>query len=299
MTTTNVTTSAVRERGNGHRPAPHRTGLAAGLTLERYLTAAGEPREVVVRPVARGVLVIDRDATTFGDARLVAHLEPDEPATNAALVCRLYLADGCRRCRAVTDEDTQPPGPQTAATNGEARALVDRARRHYRLREVRDAQGDQAELRWVRHLGVRDRGQVDPVVVTLRDVVGALEDYEPARQMTRAALTAPTGVSTYVLAGELGRVDASRIVLNRGLREAVQRAVAEHHTSLSAIASRCGRVKRDAQGTVSGETSWLCRRVGLLPEGGKTQPTPWISSDVLALIARHGLGISPVDVELG
>ncbi len=56
---------------------------------------------------------------------------------------------------------------------------------------------------------------------------------------------------------------------------------------------RCGRVKRDAAGNESGETSWLARRLGLLPEGGRKRATPWIHSDVLALIARDGLGVEP------
>jgi hypothetical protein len=67
---------------------------------------------------------------------------------------------------------------------------------------------------------------------------------------------------------------------------------------MSEIAVRCGRVKRDGKGNVSGETSWLARRIGLLPEGGQSRPTPWIHSDVLALIARDGLGASPREVEL-
>ena len=69
--------------------------------------------------------------------------------------------------------------------------------------------------------------------------------------------------------------------------------------SLSEIAIRCGRVKRDCKGNESGETSWLARRLGILPEGGRSAPTPWIHSDVLALIARDGLGVSPREVELG
>ena len=52
-------------------------------------------------------------------------------------------------------------------------------------------------------------------------------------------------------------------------------------------------------GHVTGETSWLARRLGILPEGGKEAPTPWIHSDVLALIARRGLGLSPREVEAG
>ena len=34
------------------------------------------------------------------------------------------------------------------------------------------------------------------------------------------------------------------------------------------------------------------------PESGKDTPTPWVRSDVLALIARRGLGVSPHEVEL-
>jgi hypothetical protein len=67
---------------------------------------------------------------------------------------------------------------------------------------------------------------------------------------------------------------------------------------MSTIAIRCGRVKRDRRGNESGETSWLARRLGLLPEAGQVMPTPWIHSDVLALIARRGLGVSPREVEL-
>jgi len=69
--------------------------------------------------------------------------------------------------------------------------------------------------------------------------------------------------------------------------------------SMSEIAARCGKVKQDSKGKSSGETSWLARRLGLAPESGKNTPTPWIHTDVLALIARCGLGVSPREVELG
>jgi hypothetical protein len=78
----------------------------------------------------------------------------------------------------------------------------------------------------------------------------------------------------------------------------VQRAVAGGELSMSEIVARCGRTKRDARGNVSGETSWLARRVGLLPESGGELPRPWIHTDVLARIARDGLCVSPLDVEL-
>ena len=67
---------------------------------------------------------------------------------------------------------------------------------------------------------------------------------------------------------------------------------------MSEIAIRCGRRKVDRRGNLSGETSWLGRRIGQIPEAGQSVPTPWISSKVLALIAREGLGVSPHEVEI-
>jgi hypothetical protein len=64
------------------------------------------------------------------------------------------------------------------------------------------------------------------------------------------------------------------------------------------IATRRGRVKRGRNGSESGETSWLARCIGQLPEAGRPRPIPWVHTDVLALIARDGLGISPHEVEL-
>ena len=105
-------------------------------------------------------------------------------------------------------------------------------------------------------------------------------------------------MSTAVLRAELVRVQHSPIVLNRGLREAVLAVVSRGELSMSEIAIRCGRVKRDRRGNESGETSWLARRLGLQPEGGHIAPTPWVHSEVLALVARRGLGIAPREVEL-
>jgi hypothetical protein len=55
---------------------------------------------------------------------------------------------------------------------------------------------------------------------------------------------------------------------------------------MSEIARRCGRTKRDARGNISGETSWLARRIGLLPEAGRERRWSWTHTNVLALIAR-------------
>jgi hypothetical protein len=90
----------------------------------------------------------------------------------------------------------------------------------------------------------------------------------------------------------------SPIILNRRLRERVERAVAGDGITMSEIAIRCKRIRRDERGRESGETSWPGRRIGLLPEAGASRPTPWIHTDVLALIARDGLGMSPHEAEV-
>jgi hypothetical protein len=283
---------------NGERGAQADHGVVG-----RYTDHAGRPREVVTRPGSAGsVLVVDRDASTLGDRRLVAHLGADEPPGNAELVCRHYLRDpDSRWCRRVAADDLQG-APFAEDEPGEEREpdwLVDRDGRRYRLEEmVSDL--SIPELRWRRH--PPHAAAAGPEAVSLREVVACLESYRPARDLTVMALAAhrdDPDVSVAVLRAELGRLDASRIVLNRGLRQAVLGAIQSQGLSMSEIAIRCGRVKYDSRGNVSGETSWLARRVGVSPEGGTRVPTPWIHSEVLALIARSGLGISPREVELG
>ncbi len=279
--------------------------------LGRYTDPQGRARELVCRPGACGsTLVIDRLAGAPTDQRLVAHLAADEPAENARIVCSLYLADAHgRRCRRVTVEDyeTVPFASERTRASREAEDLMlkgggeltDEGGFVYRLHATRSGSSI-PELRWHRHPpnGVVGRQEL----VSVRQVIGSLESYEPARTLTAQALASHEGdgaVSVAVLRAELQRVHASPIVLNRGLREAVLSAVSERGLTMSEIAIRCGRIKRDARGAESGETSWLARRIGVLPEGGKSTPTPWVSSDVLALIALNGLGISPREVELG
>ena len=281
-----------------------------GHVLGRYTDPSDRPRELVLRPGSGGsALVLDRDVVTHGDRRLVAHLGADEPAENAALVCRSYLRDaplGRCRCRLVTaedfrtapfaDDDLAEPDPMLAAGDS---GLLDRHGRSYRL-ELLDTGMSIPELRWRAHPAARTDGE--PCAVSVRHAISCLEAYEPVRTLTRRALAlsvADSRVSTAVLRGELARMQESPIVLNRGLRESVLDAVTRQGLSMSEIAIRCGRVKLDRNGNESGETSWLARRLGLLPEGGRDAPTPWVHSDVLALIARCGLGISPREVELG
>lgn len=278
-----------------------------------YTDVAGRRRELMsARRVDGCVLVLDRDARTRADSRLIALLADDEPAENAAVVCEHYLRDRRRgRCRALTAEDLI--GASTVAQAKRSAGCPQRPERppelvgqHLSGREVvfrletASLRMRMPELRW----RSRARGCCAdaPKTVSLREAIGVLESYEPVCGQTIRALAAHRGdeeVSTAVLRAELGRVQTSPIVLNRKLRRAVIAAIEHEGVSMSEIAIRCGRIKRESKGCVSGETSWLARRVGLLPESGSGHPTPWIHSDVLALIARDGLGISPREVELG
>lgn len=293
------------------RRSPRRAGRGAPdrRVLARYVDRRGDLRELVTGAGAAGsTLVIDRRAGGREDQRLIAHLAADEPATNARLVCAAYLRDLSgreARCRPVTAADrTAPPlAPRAPAVAALATELADRDRRSYSLERLQTGMRI-PELRWCRRPaegGAPAGPAAPPETVSVREAVGCLESYEPVCRLTQQALDLERGapeVSSTVVRAELARVQASRIVLNRGLREAVLAAVAREQLSMSEIALRCGRVKHDRRGNVAGETSWLARRLGLAPEGGQGAPTPWIHSEVLALIAREGLGVSPREVEL-
>jgi hypothetical protein len=274
-------------------------------SLGQYFARDTEQEREVLR-IQRpdgSVLVVDYELGTLSDGLLVARLAPDEPAENAQIVCDLYLADGERRgrCRAVTSEDFDAsrhatPSPSNGHEARPASRLQDSDGHVYRISEVRMT-GHAAELRWTRSHDPDHEHGFD--AVTLRDVVGSLEAYEPARTLTRDALDrCGECASTKRLQEELERLADSAIVLNRGLREAVQRELRFGMVTMSDIAARCGRCRSDPPGSSAGDTSWLARRIGQMPEAGQQKPCPWIHSDVLALIARDGLGISPHEVEL-
>ncbi len=250
--------------------------------------------------------MLDRDVVSGDDRRLLAHLAPDEPRENAALVARCYLAqadDERRRCRALVAEDLsyvpfgeQRESPELPVRSADAEApLEDRDGRRYSICPF-DSGMSIPELRWCR--AEPTTGARAPISV--RDAIAAVDSYGPVRARTSEAIRRHGGddeVSVALLRAELARVERSPIVLNRALREAVLVAIDRDALSMSEIAIRCGRVKRDRAGNASGETSWLARRVGLLAEAGRDEPTRWIHSDVLALIARDGLGVSPREVE--
>ena len=287
------------------------TSALAELSFKRlgeYRDRGGRVRELAACDGAEGsVLVVDRDALTLSDGRLVAHLAEDEPAGNAELVCKRYVEDltgSTYRARPLTPDDliALPLAAERSGPVGfvlEADVLAAPSGGRYRL-GLLDGSRSLRELRWT-HEPAPDTSESRRRMVSLRDVVAALEDYEPACSITRAALDAHDGdrsVSCASLRAEHVRLGASPIVLNRLLREAVLATLSRGNVSMSEIAMRCGRIKLDARGNASGETSWLARRIGLLPEGGAARPTPWIHSEVLGLIARTGLGLSPREVEL-
>jgi hypothetical protein len=292
------------------RSRPERGRRRNRRVLGRYTDWEDSPREVIAQPGWGGsVLVVDRDVIDRGDPRLVAHLAADEPPENAVLVCDRYLeqARGGRcRCRLLMPEDCRT-APFTEGWEAELEATtvkpdaeaVDREGRTHRL-ELLQTGMTVPELRWCRH--PPDEVEGSPTPVSVREATGCLESYQPVRTITLRALVlhrSDPEVSTTVLRAELERLQASPIVLNRRLRAAVLATIERQDLSMSEIAIRCGRIKRDCKNNESGETSWLARRLGILPEGGRTAPTPWIHSDVLALIARSGLGVSPREVEMG
>ena len=306
----------------GSSPRPRRSGVSGAArssvarqnqrqrTLGRYVNGNGRVRELVAWFAIEGtVLVADRESSTLDDCRLVAHLAADEPPGNADLVCAHYLRDVAEdgpRCRLLTAEDSQtvPFGEHQRPgldddRDATAPQILERAGCGFRIEQV-DGATPRGELRWCRRS--TERASAGRESLSLREVIAYIQSYEPMCTLTVRALTCrrdTSEVSTTVLRSELTRVRESPIVLNRRLREVVCATVARQELSMSEIAIRCGRIKRDRKGNESGETSWLGRRIGLLPEGGRSAPTPWIHSDVLALIARRGLGVSPREVELG
>jgi hypothetical protein len=99
-----------------------------GTLLGRYVGPGCRNREIVSVPAAGGsTLVIDRDALTCLDERLVAHLPSDEPAVNKRLICAMYLADEEGRfCGRVTaqDRETTPPAVHVSSVaHADAAAL--------------------------------------------------------------------------------------------------------------------------------------------------------------------------------
>lgn len=318
-----VPTSASRSRPL-LRSAPARRGApGSSFVLERYVDAVGCRRELVRSAAAAGsVLVIDRDAETLADRRLVAHLSADEPRENAAIVCAAYLQEpDPGRLPRVLAEDLECAPPQelealaAEASFPEPRPAAGGTTTCSLPRATRGPAGKALGLEagGFELLLCKGRASIPELCwhelpadgarpLSVREAVGSMQSYEPVRSLTASAvlvLREDPAVSVAALSVELERLNASRTVLNRGLRAAVLSRVRGGELTMSEIALRCGRVKRDRRGVLSGETSWLARRIGIASDSPGCSPTPWVHSDVLALIARQGLGVSPREVELG
>jgi hypothetical protein len=302
------TSTPTRTRGDTTRTKRRKRSSCLGRYRE---DTTGATRVIVALPAPAGAtLVVDRLAGTKADARVLARIAAEEDAGNAELVASMYLADENRgRCRELTAEDLEPMPKIEGGENGEASentdsealdyagGVVDDHGVRYCVRVIEGGEGAPAqELRWARE---DDSGGWE--AVTLRETIAQFESYEPLITMTRAAVDAHSGdraIGVSTLRLELRRQEGSPIVLNRGLREAVLRAVAQQNLSLSEIAARCGRRHSGCDDLSSGDTTWLQRRIGIKREAGSDAPTSWVHTEVLALIARDGLGLAPHEVEL-
>jgi hypothetical protein len=283
------------------RPAAHqdKPKVHPGV-LGRYRDDSEDQRELRCLHLPDGRrLVVDWLSDRRADPRLVGALAADEPSENAAILANVYLADydrgGCRALRADDLRSSAQPSRPDEADEAPDEPLLDEYGTSYVIEAI-DTGNPYRELRWMR----RAPGEQTPTPLPVREVISRLQAYEPARSLTLRAIAwhrREQEISVYRLHDELRRLDSSPIVLNRRLREAVLERVA-HGESLSEIAKRCGHIKRNRDGSISGETSWLMRRIGVRPEAGRAETTPWVHADVLAVIAREGLDRCPVEVEV-
>ena len=274
--------------------------LESGRVLGCYQDEEGARRTILaIDGVEGNTLVVDHSDGAVSDVRLVDHILADEPVLdpsidNATLIAELYLADPSRGCcRALCLSDLRPQQAELEALAfADVLSAPDGTR--YRL-DAGELDAAQRSLRWSAD---GDRGRW--AVVSLRSVIGAVDAYEPARSMTVAALAYHRGRDTNVqvstLAAELRSLDRGAFVLSHCLREAAQRAVARGEVSWSQLALRCGHSHAVHGGHQCGDTSWLKRRLGIMPDTSTGCTTPWIRSETLALIAR-ALGVDPVSVE--
>ncbi|MCW3030744.1 MAG: hypothetical protein JWM66_877, partial [Solirubrobacterales bacterium] len=229
-------------------PARRRSRCALERELGSYVDSRGSQRELVARAGNQGsVLVLDRDVATRRDQRLVAHLAPDEPPTNAELVAGCYLEQAGRgrcRCRGLTMDDLhtapfadalddQLAADEAQGVGGCAGWPVDAAARRYSIVRL-ERHMSIPQLRWCREAAGAVPSRREPL--SIREVIAALEAYEPVRSLSARAIRRhrdDEAVSVAVLRAELTRVNESPIVLNRALREAVLAAVDNGALSMS------------------------------------------------------------------
>ncbi len=215
-------TPSARQRAMRAAPARahHRDRLRQGAgprrerrLLARYADSHGRRREIIWRYGCAGsVLVVDRDAASRGDHRLLAHLCADEPAENARVVCNEYLERLSRhgdcgfRTVVAEDAETVPFADEQQSKGRGARVsgaveAVDELGCAYRLQYLH-ARMSIPQLRWCRSNGSQESE------VCLREAIARLESYEPLCSLTACALATHRGdadVSTTTLRAELGK----------------------------------------------------------------------------------------------
>ncbi|MHB8492637.1 MAG: hypothetical protein ACYDA6_10565 [Solirubrobacteraceae bacterium] len=254
-------------------------------TLGAYRDPQGTRRTLLMVRSGKGsTLVIDRRDGPDSDMRLVGHLASDESIDAAHTLAKLYRDDPTHgRCRALQLEDlytTPYERPQPIDTDAE---LADAGGKRYRLAKVSDRgnSADAAAWSWVT---IGPHGRYAPV--TLRDVIGAVEEYDPARRMT-VALLARDEPGTSKLRDELRRLDHGNRVLVRGLRERAVAAVERGDVTWTTLAQR-------VQSTTSAraETTYVQRRLGLRPEQPGGLCARWMNHDTFMRFAA-ALGVDP------
>ncbi len=139
------------------------------------------------------MLVLDRDAATLCDRRLIAHLAADEPHENAELVCNHYLRGregalvSARATRGSADLSAWPAKRigMRHDLNSQDALVTGRDGNRYRLSPV---PGERCilQMRWCRAAAESDDRCWQQV--SLREVVGAVESYEPMRTLTEQAI---------------------------------------------------------------------------------------------------------------
>jgi hypothetical protein len=158
--------------------------------LGQYVSEqTGLAREIITLSRPDGsTFVVDCLAHTAKDGRVVAHLMASEPPENASIIVGMYLADDRKgHCSLLSTEDlarirNASSRAGSATTVLKRSPLLDGDGYCYRILELSSA-GSVPELRWAR---LRLHGDEDPPdPLTLRDLVGRLQDYEPAREADR------------------------------------------------------------------------------------------------------------------
>ena len=236
---------------------------------DRYIADDG-PRELVMLDGAGGSrLLVDRRESDGADARLLAHLAVDEPDENARLVCREFLADERRGARRLA------PGDFGGRGEGEHRS---EPRAAFRPRVLTDAAGRRyccvpaASRSSCAGGGRRAAAERRRVTLSARDVVGALEAYEPVCAITRAAVARYRHDRANFGVDAVGRAAPDRVEPDRAqpaaARGGARRGARARHAASARSRCRAGGSSATAAATAP------ARRAGSPGVSGCCRPAP-------------------------